>query len=262
MSNDNNTVVNNNSNSNCTVKNSINKTPQAIDDINNKSVDVDNNNKNIVINNKNKKTALKNKNEKQKKKGKPIPYSKLRTPEGLTPNQELFCRKYVELTPRSAYKAYLEVYQCEESTAMTMGPVLIGKPQVASRIKALESEFIAQHYISRDNVLAGLWDVYRRCVDAVPVTNFKGEVVKYEVTDEDGNVTELACHWKFDSKGAVMALQNIGKYLGLFNADTSSGSHVNITVNAEIASVRELISQRMAQLQSGDVIDTTLDADI
>ena len=48
MSNDNNTVVNNNTNSNCTVKNSINKTPQAIDDINNKSVDVDNNNKNIV----------------------------------------------------------------------------------------------------------------------------------------------------------------------------------------------------------------------
>ena len=30
MSNDNNTVVNNNNNSNCTVKNSINKTPQTI----------------------------------------------------------------------------------------------------------------------------------------------------------------------------------------------------------------------------------------
>ncbi len=259
MSNDNNTVVNNNNNSNCTVKNSINKTPQTINDINNKSVDVDNNNKNIVINNKNKKTDLKNKNEKQKKKGKPIPYSNIRTPEGLTPNQELFCRKYVELMPRNGTKAYLEVFGCDDESAKSGAATLLALPNVASRIKALESEFIAQHYISRDNVLAGLWDVYNRCIDAVPVTNFKGEVVKYEVTDEDGNVTELACHWKFDSKGAVMALQNIGKYLGLFNADMSSGSHVNITVNAEIASVRELIAERMSQLQASNTIDASPD---
>ena len=259
MSNDNNTVVNNNTNSNCTVKNSINKTPQTIDDINNKSVDVDNNKKNIVINNKNKKTDIKNKDEKQKKKGKPIPYSNIRTPEGLTPNQELFCRKYVELMPRNGTKAYAEVYGCDDESARSGAPVLLALPSVASRIKALESEFIAQHYISRDNVLAGLWDVYNRCVDAVPVTNFKGEVVQYEVTDADGNVTELACHWKFDSKGAVMALQNIGKYLGLFNADTSSGSHVNITVNAEIASVRELIAERMSQLQARNTIDVSTD---
>ena len=257
MSNDNNTVVNNNTNSNYTVKNSINKTPQTIDDNNNKSVDVDNNNKNIVINNKNKKTDIKNKDEKQKKKGKPIPYSNIRTPEGLTPNQELFCRKYVELMPRNGTKAYAEVYGCDDESARSGAPVLLALPSVASRIKALESEFIAQHYISRDNVLAGLWDVYNRCVDAVPVTNFKGEVVQYEVTDADGNVTELACHWKFDSKGAVMALQNIGKYLGLFNADTSSGSHVNITVNAEIASVRELIAERMSQLQASNTIDVS-----
>ena len=259
MSNDNNTVVNNNTNSNYTVKNSINKTPQTIDDNNNKSVDVDNNNKNIVINNKNKKTDIKNKDEKQKKKGKPIPYSNIRTPEGLTPNQELFCRKYVELMPRNGTKAYAEVYGCDDESARSGAPVLLALPSVASRIKALESEFIAQHYISRDNVLAGLWDVYNRCVDAVPVTNFKGEVVQYEVTDADGNVTELACHWKFDSKGAVMALQNIGKYLGLFNADTSSGSHVNITVNAEIASVRELIAERMSQLQARNTIDVSTD---
>ena len=259
MSNDNNTVINNNTNSNCAVKNSINKTPQTIDDNNNKSVDVDNNNKTIVINNKDKKTELKNKDEKPKKKGKPIPYSTLRTPEGLTPNQELFCRKYVELMPRNGTKAYAEVYGCDELSAVSCASTLLTNPKVVSRIKALESEFVAQHYISRDNVLAGLWDVYNRCVDAVPVTNFKGEVVKYEVTDDDGNVTELACHWKFDSKGAVMALQNIGKYLGLFNADTSSGSHVNITVNAEIASVRELIAERMSQLQASNTIDVSTD---
>ena len=154
----------------------------------------------------------------------------------------------------------MEVFNGDnEASAESASSLLLRDDKVASRIKALESEFIAQHYISRDNVLAGLWDVYRRCVDAVPVTNFKGEVVQYEVTDDDGNVTELACHWKFDSKGAVMALQNIGKYLGLFNADTSSGSHVNITVNAEIASVRELIAERMSQLQASNTIDVSAD---
>jgi hypothetical protein len=161
--------------------------------------------------------------------------------------------------PRNGTKAYLEVFGCDDESAKSGAATLLALPNVASRIKALESEYIARHYISRDNVLAGLWDVYNRCIDAVPVTNFKGEVVKYEVTDEDGNVTELACHWKFDSKGAVMALQNIGKYLGLFNADMSSGSHVNITVNAEIASVRELIAERMSQLQASNTIDVSAD---
>ena len=189
-----------------------------------------------------------------------VPYSKVRTVDGLTPNQELFCRKYVELTPRNAKRAYMEVFNSDnEASAESASSLLLRDDRVVSRIKALESEFIAQHYISRDNVLAGLWDVYNRCIDAVPVTNFKGEVVQYEVTDADGNVTELACHWKFDSKGAVMALQNIGKYLGLFNADTSSGSHVNITVNAEIASVRELIAERMSQLQASNTIDVSAD---
>ena len=169
---------------------------------------------------------------------------------GLNANQELFCREYVKHSPRNGSEAYLKVYGCSKESSSVRASEMLSNRKILSRITALEGEFIAQNYISRDNVLSGLWEVYQKCTNAVAVTDFTGKPIVQYVTDDDGNEVIATTQWKFDSKGAVSSLQAIGKYLGLFNADTSGGSHLNVTINNEMGAVRDLIADRMQAIDT------------
>ncbi len=181
-------------------------------------------------------------------------------PLGLNDKQELFCQLYVaQPLPRSAPRAYMEAYGCSENTAKDGGARLLADSRIRTRIHALNSEFTTRHIITRDNVLAGFWDIYQKCINAVPVTDGKGKPVTTTVTVKGPNgkeTKELRAMWKFDSKGANAALQSIARYLGLFNADTSGSVNVNLSV--EVAAMRDLITAEMSRLHGGDV-ETTAD---
>ena len=77
-------------------------------------------------------------------------------PCGLNDKQEAFCKFYVEQPlPRNATRAYMEAYGCSERAAGASVARLMSDARVQARIHALNSEFTAKHFISRDNVLAG-----------------------------------------------------------------------------------------------------------
>lgn len=191
----------------------------------------------------------------EEKKARPVKASSSsKGPNGLNANQEAFCEAYVKQPlPRNATLAYMEVYKgCkDERSAYSGASALLSQPKIQARITALNSEFTARHFISRDNVLAGFWRVYQQCINAEPVLDAKGRpvITKITVNGPDGTETqELRGVWKFDSKGANAALQSIARYLGLFNADTSGAP--NVSVSVEVANVRDLITQEMSRLHS------------
>lgn len=168
----------------------------------------------------------------------------------LNPNQEAFCQIFAaQQLPRSATRAYMEAYGCGEKAAGANVARLMGDDRVKARIHALNAEFTARHYITRDNVLAGFWRIYEQCICAAPVLDMKGRPVttRVKVKGPDGEESEeLRGVWKFDSKGANAALQSIARYLGLFNADTSGG--VNVAVSVEVAAVRDFITAEMSRV--------------
>ena len=169
----------------------------------------------------------------------------------LNRNQELFVERYMQTEPRNATRAYMEVYKVSEDVAKANAPRLLANDRIRSRVTAMESAFIARHFITRDNVLSAFWGVYERCIDAIPVTDFHGnQVVGINKNAVPANM------WRFDSKGAVAALQSMGRYLGLFNADTTSGANVQVSV--EVAAARDFITGEMMRFQQQPV---TIDAD-
>lgn len=168
----------------------------------------------------------------------------------LNRNQELFVERYVQNTPRNAQKAYMDVYKVDAETAGVNAARLLADARVRARVTAMESAFTAKNFITRDNVLSAFWGIYERCIDAIPVTDMHGRPVVSPVNGVQ------ATHWRFDSKGAVSALQSMGRYLGLFNADTTSGANVQVSV--EVAAARDYITGEMMRLQSQPV---TIDAD-
>lgn len=180
--------------------------------------------------------------------------SVLVNPNGLNDKQEAFCRIYAaQPLPRNATRAYVEAYQCTERAAGASVVRLLSDARVQARIHALNAEFTARHFITRDNVLAGFWRIYEQCIDAVPVVDAKGRPVTTKVTvnGPDGKeVQEVRGVWKFDSKGANSALQSIARYLGLFNADTSGTTNVNVSV--EVAAVRDFITAEMSRLHGSN----------
>lgn len=179
------------------------------------------------------------------------------------PRVERFCQIYAADPTRSATGAYMQVYGAEAGgrclsrrSAWTRASVLLAEPAVKARIAALDAEFVARHYIARDQVLAGFWEVYRRCMAVEPVRDAKGRplTVKIKRRREDGGAgetEEMAAVYRFDSKGANTALASIARYLGLFNADTS-GAAAQVSVSVDISSVRDLITAEMTRRHASD----------
>ena len=169
----------------------------------------------------------------------------------LNRNQELFVERYVQNTPRDATKAYMSVYgEKDSNVAYAAASRLLSDVRVRARVTAMESAFTAKNFITRDNVLSAFWGIYERCIDAIPVTDMHGRPVVSPVNGVQ------ATHWRFDSKGAVAALQSMGRYLGLFNADTTGGANVQVSV--EVAAARDFITGEMMRLQQQPV---TIDAE-
>lgn len=119
----------------------------------------------------------------------------------LTPKQRLFVEEYLidlNATAAAARAGYRDP---------NIGRQLITKNNVAAAIAAGQIARSERIEITQDQVLADLDEVRGRCMQKIPVLDKRGQPVK----DNQGRNM-----WVFDSRGALKALELLGKHLGMF----------------------------------------------
>lgn len=83
------------------------------------------------------------------------------TPSKLTPKQESFCQKYIELG--NASEAYRQSYDCQnmkETTVNNKAYELLQKGEITARISELQNNHQERHNTTVDDLLANLDELY------------------------------------------------------------------------------------------------------
>lgn len=124
--------------------------------------------------------------------------------EKLTPKQERFCQEYV-VDYNGAQAAIRAGYS--ERTARNQACVLLTKPNILARVRELQAEQVQRLSISQDYVVLQLMETYARCMAVQPVM----------VWDPSAGGKVESGEYVFDSKGALRALELLGKHLGMFD---------------------------------------------
>lgn len=148
----------------------------------------------------------------------------------LTPQQELFCAEY--LVDYNGTKAAQRAGYAEK-TAAAQASRLLKNVNVLSRVRALQKEHLEKLAVTQESVLLNLLEVYDRCMQKKPVYEWDYETGQYKETGE----------YAFDSKGALRALELIGKHLAMFTQKVEHSGSVE-TGNGELASILEQLKAR------------------
>lgn len=122
----------------------------------------------------------------------------------LTPKQARFVQEY--LVDLNATQAAIRAGYSER-TAYRIGADLLQKTSLQNAIEAALKERERRVEVTQDQVLRDLLEVKERCLQRAPVTDMQ----KRQVQDEAGRDV-----WAFDAKGALRALELLGKHLGMF----------------------------------------------
>ena len=108
-------------------------------------------------------------------------------------------------------------------SAATAASRLLAREEVAE-YRALRATMIYEALgLSADSIMAETVKVYRRCMQGEEVMAWNSEKKEWEGTGE----------WKFDSKGALKALELMGEHLGVFERENDPAANkldVNINV--------------------------------
>jgi phage terminase small subunit len=122
----------------------------------------------------------------------------------LTPKQEKFCQKYIELG--SAADAYRAAYDAENMKPVTIrrkAAELLDNGNVAARVRALQEMHLNRHIVTVDSITDELEEARRAALDerqpAAAVSASMGKaklhgllVEKTEITGKDGGPIELS----------------------------------------------------------------------
>lgn len=147
----------------------------------------------------------------------------------LKKRYELFCQEYVvdyngtQAAIRAGYK---------EKSARQQASRLLASEEVLTRISELQKDQLDRLALSQDYVVLQLLETYKCCREPTPVMRYDPSTGEMEETGT----------YQFDSKGALRALELIGKHLGMF----SDKVHVSGSLNTG------QLSNVLAQLR-GDV---------
>ena len=147
----------------------------------------------------------------------------------LKKRYELFCQEYVvdyngtQAAIRAGYK---------EKSARQQASRLLTSEEVLTRISELQKDQLDRLALSQDYVVLQLLETYKCCREPSPV-------LRYDPSTGEMEETGI---YQFDSKGALRALELIGKHLGMF----SDKVHVSGSLNTG------QLSNVLAQLR-GDV---------
>lgn len=145
--------------------------------------------------------------------------------DNLTPKQELFCQEYIvdyngtQAAKRAGYA---------EKTAAVQASRLLKNANVLSRVRAIQKERLDKLALTQESVLLKILEVYDRCMQHRPVTEWDYEQGEYKETGE----------YEFDAKGALRALEMLGKHLSMFTQKIEHSGSVE-TGNSELSSILE-----------------------
>lgn len=124
----------------------------------------------------------------------------------LTDRQEKFCREYI-IDYNATQAAIRAGYS--EKTAKQIGQQNLTKLDLLTRVRELQAEQAKRLCISADWVVMQWVEVYKRCMQIEEVLIWDYEEKRKVPSGE----------YTFDSKGALNALEMIGKHLGMFSKD-------------------------------------------
>jgi phage terminase small subunit len=134
----------------------------------------------------------------------------------LPPNQSRFVEEYlVDLNAKQA--AIRAGYS--PKTAEVQGARLLRNAKVVAAIAAAKEARSARTEITQDYVLENTKEVLERCLQRAPVMVRNGREM-VQAKDEDGNDV-----WQFDARGALGALQLLGKHVGI------GGPPINLNID-------------------------------
>ncbi len=157
-----------------------------------------------------------------------------------------FIQEYLADPSANATAAALRAGYSKNRLAATVKRLLV-QPRVALKIKEAMDARAARLNVDADWVLENLIAVYKRCMGEVkPVVAWDPVTRKHEPNGE----------YVFDSKGALGALELIGKKLGLFTPK------LEITLNAHVddRTVQDVLVLAAAGKASGRLLTYEVDS--
>ena len=114
---------------------------------------------------------------------------------------ERFCQEYVvdyngtQAAIRAGYK---------EKNARSQASALLTNPNILARVRELQHEQVERLAVTQDYVVLQLIDTYNCCREPKPV-------IKYDYAEQAWVESGM---YQFDSRGALKALELLGKHLG------------------------------------------------
>lgn len=121
----------------------------------------------------------------------------------LKGKQERFCQEY--LLDRNGTQAAIRAGYSKES-ARQQASRMLTNAAILARVRELDTERAQRMAVSQDYVISQLVETYNSCREAEPVLKFDPRT---------GQMKETGMY-QFDSKGALKALELMGKHVGMF----------------------------------------------
>lgn len=151
---------------------------------------------------------------------KPRTYAEKHLVDGLTPQQEAYCRARAlgMSIKESAAAAGLAVGNYYTTASWERMPAVKGRINELCKIASENS--ILKAGLDRSWVISRLMTVAERCMQAEPVLSRSGEPVMVKTADG-----ELAAAYEFDSNGANKALELLGKTLRMWDGKDNTGDN-------------------------------------
>ena len=152
----------------------------------------------------------------------------------LSGRYEKFCQEYA--IDYNGTKAAIRAGY-EEKSARQQSSRLLTQEKILNRIMELQTEQVKRLSITQDYVVLQLLDTYKCCREATPVMRYdydRGEMV------ETGK-------YQFDSKGALRALELLGKHLGMY------GPRVTLPTNANSNLLERLTESTGEDISTDDL---------
>lgn len=139
----------------------------------------------------------------------------------MTAKQERFCEEYV--VDYNATQAAIRA-GFKEKSARSQASELLTKPDILARVRDLQKAVTERLCLSEDRVINMLLEVYDKCIQSVPVTEWDFEKKSFVETGE----------YQFDSKGALRAIELIGKHMGMFDSKVNVSGAVQAVIVDDI----------------------------
>ena len=132
----------------------------------------------------------------------------------MTAKQKRFCAEYI-VDYNGTQAAIRAGYS--EKTAYSQAGRMLKNVEILARVRELQQEQVKRLAVSADFVVLKLLDTRERCMQEQPVM----------IWNPDTGCKEPSGEYVFDSKGALRALELLGKHLGMFEDRLKVNGNLN-----------------------------------